>query len=576
MSSRSTQQHHPPRLLVGRILLLITVLFSTASTPPARAQQSVDPGDEIAELAAQHQLDPTVVDAMLMAGMSAAQINPRSATLFAQERQLEPQVDPAKLLPATPGGAPQSPSARAGGTPIQTVALVMDGSGSIDANDFEIQRNGIRLAIQDPLLVPRDGTLALMVIQYAESFTQLEVPYRLIASDADANAVLAQIAGITQIQGSTNPGDGINAAAGQIQANATAADDTIICLSTDGLPNAGADVATALTSAQGAAVPLDTFSVIAIEDPGFYTAVDFHNFYDPLVFGGGAVSVVANSTEFASVLGATCFDNEPVNLIALEAVQVIQDWQDSVQLIANKATYVRAHFEPVGSDPVKVAARLHGRRGGAPLAGSPLSSINPGGVSDARLNAATRRAQFDQSLNFRLPDSWLTGTVELEIERVGGQANCQDNTDTANDCKVTVTFTPVAAPEVRFVRVSWTDTGGITHTPTDADIDEMIDRFRAIYPIASMVADRVSHTYAGTGVNLSTLNGQLATMRFTDFCWFTCDRIYYGVLVNSPVSGLANGIPGTVASGNLPGVNSLRAAIATLTRSATRWASTTR
>ena len=438
---------------------------------------------------------------------------------------------------------------------VHAVALVMDGSGSIDPNDFAIQKDGIVLALQDRQMVARDGSVAVAVVQYAGSTARVEVQYRVIVSDVDISQIVAQVNSIVQIGGSTNPGDGINRAMEQFLTNATPDDETVICLSTDGLPNSGANVATALANAQVAAVPLDTFSVTAIEDPPNYYASDFQAFYGPLVFGGGAITVVENSIAFANVVGATCFSSDPVELVGLEAIQTIQDWTDSVQMIENKPTYVRAHFEPVQSSSTKVVARLHGRRGGNSLPGSPLTSINSGGFINATPNVASRRDQFDQSLNFRLPSSWLSGTVELEIERLGGNMDCQDAADVSNDCKVEVTFNHVDEPEVRFVAVSWADSGGATHTPSNGNLSELAARFRAIYPISGLDWETSSLTYSGAlPVDLATLNNQLESMRFWDVCWsiFGCDTLYYGVLRDAPVGGLANGIPGTVAAGNMP------------------------
>lgn len=531
----------PWRQLLAQLWLCLSLFtyLPAAGQAAASPDQPATPASAAVErLAQQHGLDPQVVAAMLATGLPPAYINARSAASFVQERAARP----ATVAPAA-AAAPAQPS-QPHATPIRVIALVIDGSGSIDPTDFDLQKEGIKLALQDLPLVPRNGTIAVLVIQYAETLARLEVPYRLLASDGDAQQVIAQVGAIVQIQGSTNPGDGINAAAQEIQAHATAADETIICLSTDGLPNAGSAVDVALNSARSAAVPLDSFSVIAMEDPPMnFFAPEFHAFYDPLVFGGGAVSVVKNSAEYASLLGATCFGQQPVDLVGLEVIQTIQDLQDSVQLIAAKESYVRVHAQPVTGDLVRVAARLHGRRNGVELADSPLTALNPASVLDAKPNALARRHQFDQSLNFRLPPAWLNGTVELQVQRVGTPFTCKDAADTPNDCQVSVTFTPMAQPEIRYVTVAWTDTDGTVYQPTAADLAELSARLKAIYPIPALSPSQISESFDRTilfGPNgLYALNLRLKTIRATE-CPQGCNRLYYGVVRNAPVGGLAS------------------------------------
>jgi hypothetical protein len=41
--------------------------------------------------------------------------------------------------------------------------------------------------------------------------------------------------------------------------------------------------------------------------------------------------------------------DHPPKLIGLEVTQVIQDWQNSVPLVAGKKTWVRAHFKAMSS-----------------------------------------------------------------------------------------------------------------------------------------------------------------------------------------------------------------------------------
>lgn len=434
------------------------------------------------------------------------------------------------------------------------VVFLIDGSSSIDAADFELERQGLSLALQNPLLLPRDGTVALAIVQFAGNSTRVEVPYRLIASEADVMSVQTSLAAMTQLRGATNPGDGVNQAMALLNAAGNPMAQQSVCLATDGVRNSGADLPTALTNAQASPIGLDRFGVIAIEDPPSFFEADFQAEYGPLVFGGANVTVVRNAAEYANTVGGACLPSA-LRLVGLEVNQAIQDWSDSVQLIAGKTTYVRAHIETTDSRSVVAVARLRGSRGGVELAGSPLVPINPGGSIVAPIDAAAVRGTFNSSLNFRLPTSWLSGDVELTVEGVGTDLDCAEAADAAGDCSVDVRFGAAVPPDMHYVRVSWSD-GTNTFEVGDVDVDELIARQVAISPTASVVSRRELLRWPGTtSPDPRDVNNTLEWMRFWDLCWpiFGCDRLYYGA-IDGPRGGggLANGIPGTVSSGYLP------------------------
>jgi len=445
------------------------------------------------------------------------------------------------------------------------VIFLLDGSGSISAADFALEKTGLALAVQNSNLVPTDGTLAIGLVQFADTTTSTHIPLTLIDDPGDIATIVGQINAITQIGGLTNPGDGVNTANGLFAAGADPMAEQGICLITDGTPNSGANLPTALTNAQAAPYGLDSFGVMAIEDPGNFSEADAIATYGPLIFGGGGLTVVASAVEFANTVGPTCF-GAALKLVGIEVNQAIQDWTNSVQLIQGKRTYVRAHIEPLDPmEPMVVAqARLRGFSGGVELAGSPLTALNPGGQIIAMQNATMRRGVWNDSLNFRLPNAWATGTLTLRLEALGAGIDCTMAAGADNDCNIVnpmgmaVSFTPTDQPTFDLVRVSWTNGAGTTFTPTLAQITELQQRLLAIYPVSSYLTNTRSHTYGGalSGGNpsLGTLNGELATKRFYDGCFtfFGCQRIYNGVLRNAALGGLANGIPSKTCSGNMP------------------------
>lgn len=442
------------------------------------------------------------------------------------------------------------------------LVFIVDGSGSISSTDWSIQRNGIVAALQDPLVVPRDGSVAVAVIQFSSS-TRVEFPYRLIDSEADAQAAINAVRGMRQFGSATGPGTGINAATSHLTANGVLKSDfQSYCMSTDGTTNTGASVGSAISSAKGTAFTLDRYSVIAIEDPPFFDAADANGHYGPHVFGGGAVFVVNNFTQFASFVGALCL-GEPLKLVGMEVTQVIQDLENKVALVEKKKTLVRTYLEPkTGTDPAKATARLKGTRNGAALPGSPLTAINAGGSITARPDALKRRKVLSDSLNFQLPDSWLSGTVTLELEGVGGSLECMEKAGpSANDCMSTVTFNPGSEFEVKLVKVKYKD-GATTVGSSNSDINELEKRLLATYPTAKIDRTTGSLDMGNGKPKVDDLLSRLETMRFLDFCWssfpFSCDRLYYGAVDQSGVllksnggttGGKANGIPGSVSAG---------------------------
>jgi len=436
------------------------------------------------------------------------------------------------------------------------IAFVMDGSGSIDATDFALEKQGLQIAIQDVQLVPRDGTFGVTVVQFGGSRTRVEVPFTLINSSADVASIVAQITAIVQFRGNTNPGDGINAAMVVLNASGRPTASQNICVITDGLRNAGAPVGPAITNAKNSPIGLDLFGVMAIEDPPNFFQADFEAFYNPLVFGGGTVTTVSGAVEFANTVGPACF-SPGVELVGIEVIQVIQDWSNSVQLVEGKRTFVRAHLKPADpavADAVAVA-RLRGFRGGAEMAGSPLTALNPGGRIIAMQNPETRRDDWDASLNFELPAAWLNGTIELMLEGVGAGIICDMTAATDSDCRMPVTFNSTKVPEVKLVAIEWTDAGGTTHTPDDADLDELDARLLSIYPVNATDLSKGAMTWSGdVPPDLLEVLAELTTMRTLDGCDASCERIYYGVLEGFNGGGLAYR-PGDVGTGIKPASN---------------------
>jgi hypothetical protein len=96
------------------------------------------------------------------------------------------------------------------------------------------------------------------------------------------------------------------------------------------------------------------------------------NFGFSVAINGGTIVVGSPFNDNAGITNsgaAYVFERPPVQLVALEVVQSIQDWHNSVPLVENKRTYVRAHLQTDLTDFPRAAGLLHGSRGGTPLPG---------------------------------------------------------------------------------------------------------------------------------------------------------------------------------------------------------------
>jgi uncharacterized repeat protein (TIGR01451 family) len=145
-----------------------------------------------------------------------------------------------------------------------------------------------------------------------------------------------------------------------------------------------------------------------------------------------------------------------VELLALEAVQVIQDWQNNVPLVQDKATLIRAFVKPVGTNRTPVVvnnARLRVMRDGRQVG---LYGSESGGMT-ARPDYAQRRNLPETSIPFRLPADALKGTNTITLEWPGGQlitSTAPGQTAVRNN-RTEIKFKAMPEIPIRWVLVNW-------------------------------------------------------------------------------------------------------------------------
>jgi hypothetical protein len=179
-------------------------------------------------------------------------------------------------------------------------------------------------------------------------------------------------------------------------------------------------------------------------------------------------SIALNATAIVRDFGAE----------GIEVTQAIQNLANSVPLVANKTTYVRAYARQLsGPSTANVEARLAGTRGGAPLPGSPLRPLN--GIRALTTGAGFDRARLNDGWYFLLPASWISaGTIDLKLEIDARQIHSDPNRAN-NELAQAVSFQNQPPVCVRAVPVR-------THTPlpsvNDPNFFAMIDHFKRRWP----------------------------------------------------------------------------------------------
>lgn len=398
----------------------------------------------------------------------------------------------------------------------------------ISSEDWDLQRTGYAAALKDPANVPLDGSVAIGVVQWSTD-QRVEQPLTKIDSVADRDKVISAIEGMSQYADGTGSGAGVAAGTAEVVAHGRSGVRPVLCMSTDGTTNEGPSLTTTVAAAKAAGV--QQFSVVGIEDGFSASAAVLRAHYGPHVFGGGAVTIARDTSEFATLIGGSCFGTA-VRLRALEVSQGVQNWHNATPVVAGHDTVVRAFVEtPDGEPNARVTGRLVGTRNGSPLPGSPLAAVNSGSAVLAREDIASRREALTDSLNFLLPKSWADGNVTLEFQAGGNAVDCKEPSGggSANDCLVSMNFDETTEVGVSFFKIKVGSS-----EPSGGDMSEQIARVRSALPISELNTTVRTKSYASTP-SLDKINADLLKIKeverssCTGACVSSARDRYYGV-----------------------------------------------
>jgi len=173
----------------------------------------------------------------------------------------------------------------------------------------------------------------------------------------------------------------------------------------------------------------------------------------------------------------------------LEVTQAVQDLDNSLPLVADKDTTVRAYLNNTSGATASLGIWLYGSRGAVDLPGSPLY---------VHFNAPTSvdRTRLNDTANFDLPDSWLqAGTVSF-YARAKRWLGAQTTSST-----VPVSFQTRMTPVIWTIPVNQGTASSPVLQPA-ADQQDARDYLATVYPVPDVTY--VNRTWSALGANMPT------------------------------------------------------------------------
>ncbi len=236
---------------------------------------------------------------------------------------------------------------------------------------------------------------------------------------------------------------------------------------------------------------------------------------DDYGFPSGYVWNVPNTWEIANLTGDSTPSTLDLTLTHIEVTQSIQDYFQSVPLIAGKRTFVRLHVQ---SNQVRsgVSARLFGTLNGVTML--PLTPLNPGGVIVATPHP--NQGLLNDALLFELPLTWTTGAPLSLRAELNPLHNPAESSYANNSGTTALTFVTANPLRVRLYNVRYNR--GTTLITLDPRHQTYLESWlKRTYPISTLRSTRNVVTIAGTDNDLVNnikdsagyVNGQLARLR---------------------------------------------------------------
>lgn len=221
--------------------------------------------------------------------------------------------------------------------------------------------------------------------------------------------------------------------------------------------------------------------------------------------------------------------NQDLAITGLEITQAIQDNNNSVPLVAGRTTILRVYTSGSGFTQGAPTAKLAvtANSSGIVLNASPMtfSSVVP-------LNSV--RSDYSSTINFQLPASWLSGTVDLTV-RLDPDNLVMENNKSNNAITSRLVFHAVPALNVKIVPIQYVDVTHGNHVYPAPSKDTISDWIRRTYPISQLnITWHSPYQYAGdltTSTGFSQLLNKITDLKSTEHA--AEEQVYYGLIPTS-------------------------------------------
>jgi subtilisin-like proprotein convertase family protein len=340
------------------------------------------------------------------------------------------------------------------------LCIAMDGSGSINADDFLIMKNGLAAAIRDPAVMPSDGSVEISVVQFSKgtfSFgAVVEVPATVITDAGVAHSVADQINAIVQGGASTPTHDGISLCTAVIMGSPefAAAARQVINIPTDGRPDdpdlakTARDAAVAAgideidAEAIGSAVDPESTGFLFLRDELVYPQPGYQA--PPFTRGGFVISVATFDALPAAIAQKLQHVARPTRVSTATRTPTPQPTRSAT---ATPTRSLTATATAVPASPTPSPGCAEYLSSDVPKAIPDLDSVSSGlnvptlgAIADVDVIRLTGTHSFMGDLQFRLRSP--AGTSVLIIDRVCGadddfDLDLDDSAATAIPCPPT-------------------------------------------------------------------------------------------------------------------------------------------
>jgi len=210
----------------------------------------------------------------------------------------------------------------------------------------------------------------------------------------------------------------------------------------------------------------------------------------------------------------------------VEISQAIQDTENTVPLVAGRSTVLRIYAvttnsaTPLSNIKVSVTANSVDN---LTISQSPLSL-------SSTVPLTTSRADYTSTINFQLPQSWLSGTVDLTV-KIDSDNAVFETSETNNTITKRLVFTSVPALQVKIVPIQYTNTTtGRTYTaPTQDTVSDWIMR---TYPISQIsISWHAPYAFSGdlsTSTDFNRLLNNITSLKSSEGA--PSYQVYYGLI----------------------------------------------